>query len=58
MKWTCASLKPGRTAAPLASIIVVCGLRRRVTSRSLPTRRIWLPRMATASAIVPLVPAV
>ena len=58
MKCRWASLKPGSTAAPCASIIVVCGRRRRMTSRSLPTRRIWLPRMATASAILPFAPAV
>ena len=45
------SAKPGRTEPPCASITVAALRRSRLISRLVPTFRMRLPRMATASAI-------
>ena len=51
MKCTCASLKPGSTSCPLASITRVFVPARSLIAFVEPTATIRLPRTATASAI-------
>src|ERR1051325_7950512 len=50
-KWTCASLKPGRTSLPFASMTRVFGPANGRSCALEPTATIRLPRTATASAV-------
>ena len=50
MKCTWPSMNPGSTVPPCASMTLVAAPARRFMSRFEPTRRISLPRTASASA--------